>query len=788
MTSRHLRRVRDPGSVAAVATAAAAWVGAGAGVLVSAAGAVSTVAVVCAIVAGAVIVVAALSAPVRATVAPVLLVGVCAAGVGALRVAPLVAGEVPSAAADGAYVTATVTLTGDPASRSGRVHGSARGQDKVVAAATLNSWRRGGLTHSSALPIRLSWSTARSDLPPGTVLHVSGRLLPGDPTRRSAAFLVADEVAAAETAPAIQQAALSVRMSLRHSTSVASGDGGSLLPGLVLGDTAGVSDELAQAMRDAGLSHLTAVSGGNVAITLAMVWWVARRCGLRRRGLLVVGALVLPAYVVLVRPDPSVVRAAVMAGIGLVALVGGFRSRGLPTLALAVTALLLVDPFLCLSLGFALSVVATAGLVTLGRRWTRASRVRLLRTVLAAWAAAAAASLATAPLVAGIGGGVPLLSIPANLLAAPAVAPAGIVGLVAALVGLVAPLPGQWLAALASLPAAWIAGIARRVQDVPGSVAPWPQGLGGALLLTLVLALAGAAWWLGRRTHRRRPVAVALGAVGLVVFAPMAGLPLPAAAWPPPGWIAVACDVGQGDGIVLNAGGGAAVVVDAGPDPRLMDRCLARLGVRSVPVVVLSHDHADHVEGLPGVLRGRRVGEIVESPLGEPQEQVDRIRRWATGAGVPIVVASAGEQRVVGSIAWQVLWPDRVLHGTDSDPNNASLVLLVRAGGLTFLLGGDVEPEAQELLLRNASPGHVDVVKVPHHGSRKQDPSYAATTMPAVALVSVGVDNDYGHPNSGTLQQYAAVGATIGRTDTSGDLAVVRDEQGRPVLLARGKD
>ncbi|MEO8775385.1 MAG: DNA internalization-related competence protein ComEC/Rec2 [Candidatus Nanopelagicales bacterium] len=771
-----------------VATAVAAWIGAGTGVLVAATGAVSAVAVGCAVIGALAGFVAAVFAPTRATVVPVLLVGVCATAVGALRVAPLVTGEVPAAATDGAYVTATVTLIGDPTSRSGRVHGSARGQDKVVAGAVLDSWRRGGHTRSSALPIRLSWSSVRSDLPPGTVLHVSGRLMPGDAPNRSAAFLVADEVSVVETAPPIQQAALSVRMSMRHSASATSGDGGALLPGLVLGDTAGVSDELAQAMRDAGLSHLTAVSGGNVAITLAMFWWVARRCGLRRRGLLVVGAIVLPAYVVLVRPDPSVVRAAVMAGIGLVALVGGFRSRGLPTLALAVTALLLVDPFLCLSLGFALSVVATAGLVTLGRRWTRPARVRLLRTVLAAWAAAAAASLATAPLVAGIGGGVPLLSIPANLLAAPAVAPAGVIGLVAALVGLVAPLPAQWLAALAALPAAWIAGIARHVQDVPGSVAPWPQGLSGALLLALVLALAGAAWWLGRRTRRRRPVAVALGAVGLVVFAPIAGLPLPAAAWPPPGWIAVACDVGQGDGIVLNAGGGAAVVVDAGPDPRLMDRCLARLGIRSVPVVVLSHDHADHVEGLPGVLRGRRVGQIIESPLAEPQDQAERVRRWTTGAGVATAVATAGEQWVVGSVTWQVLWPDRILHGTDSDPNNASLVLLVRAGGLTFLLGGDVEPEAQELLLRNASPGHVDVVKVPHHGSRKQDPSYAGITRPAIALVSVGVDNDYGHPNSATLQQYAAAGATIGRTDTSGDLAVVRDDRGRPVLLARGKD
>lgn len=787
MTTRLPRRPSSPGTVVVVAAALAAWAGAGTGVLGCAGGEGRTVAMGCVVLAVGLGALAWVSASLRVTVVPVLLVGVCAAAVGALRVAPLVTGEVPAAAAAGAYVTATVTLTGDPAARSGRVHGSARGPDKVVAAATLDSWRHAGASYVSALPIRLSWGADRSDLPPGTVLHVSGRLVPGDATNRSAALLVADDVSVVADGPHLQQAALQVRMSLRHSTSAHPGDGGALLPGLVLGDTAGVSDELSQAMRDAGLSHLTAVSGGNVAITLAMLWWVARRCGLHRRGLALVGAVFLPAYVVLVRPDPSVVRAAVMAGIGLVALIGGHRARGLPTLALAVCALLLIDPFLCLSLGFALSVVATAGLVTLGRRWTRLSRVPALRAFLAAWAAAAAASLATTPLIAGMGGGVPVLSIPANLLAAPAVAPASILGLLAAVAGLVAPTPAQWIAAAGTLPAAWIAGIARYVQGLPGSVAPWPGGLLGAVQVTAVLLLAAAGWWLARRAHRTAPVAVALGAVGFVVLAPMAGITLPTASWPPPGWVAVACDVGQGDAIVLNAGSGAAVVVDAGPDPKAIDRCLARLGVRSVPVLVLSHDHADHVEGLPGVLRGRQVDEIVQSPLAEPAQQAARVRRWAADAGVPTAVATTGERRVVGAVTWQVLWPDRVLHGTDSDPNNASLVLLVHAGGLTLLLGGDVEPEAQALLLREEPPGHVDVVKVPHHGSRKQDPSYATITTPVLALVSVGVNNDYGHPDPGTLRQYAAIGATVGRTDTAGDLAVLRDGQGRPVLLARGK-
>lgn len=776
-----------PGTGVVLAGAGAAWAGAGAGLLLAASGAVGAALAGCAVSTAFTLLLAGVSPPLRRSVAPVLLVGICAAVVAVLRVAPLVAGEVPAAAARGAYVSATLTLTGDPTARAGRVHGSARGQDAVVAAATLEGWRHGGLTRTSSLPVRLSWAGTGSDLAPGTSLRASGRLVAGDPLSRSAALLVADDVVVLAPAPPVQQGALAIRTSLLRSASTFDGDGAALLPGLVLGDTAAVSPELSDAMRAAGLSHLTAVSGGNVAITLAMLWWVARRCRLRRRALVLLALVFLPAYVVLVRPDASVLRAAVMAGLGLAALAGGLRTRGLPTLALAVTILLLADPFLARSLGFALSVAATAGLVTLGRRWGGVRRPGVLPWLLTAWASASAASLAAAPLVAGIGGGVPVLSIPANLLAEPAVAPAGVIGLLAALVGVLAPLPARWLAWLAALPSTWIATVARHVQDLPGAVAPWPSGVAGAVLLLAVLALCGAGWGLARRTHRRAPVAVALTAVAALVLAPVAGLPVPLGRWPPPGWIAVACDVGQGDALVLAAGDGAAVVVDAGPDPRLVDGCLSRLGVRSVPVVVLSHDHADHVEGLPGVLRGRRVGQIVTSPLAEPADQAARTRRWARDAAVPITVATAGETRVVGALAWQVLWPDRVLHGTDSDPNNASLVLLVRIGAVTLLLGGDVEPEAQAALLRDNGPGHVDVVKVPHHGSRKQDPAYALSTSPQIALVSVGVGNDYGHPSPVTLRQYAALGAAVGRTDLAGDLAVVVGPDGRLTLLARGK-
>ena len=134
-------------------------------------------------------------------------------------------------------------------------------------------------------------------------------------------------------------------------------------------------------------------------------------------------------------------------------------------------------------------------------------------------------------------------------------------------------------------------------------------------------------------------------------------VPLPTPGWPPRGWVLVACDVGQGDGLVLDAGDGAAVVVDAGPDPALVDGCLHRLGVRRVPLVVLTHFHADHVAGLAGVLRGRRVGAIEVTGLAQPSGGATEVRRLAARAGVPVRVASAGERARVGPLRWQVVAP-----------------------------------------------------------------------------------------------------------------------------------
>ena len=127
--------------------------------------------------------------------------------------------------------------------------------------------------------------------------------------------------------------------------------------------------------------------------------------------------------------------------------------------------------------------------------------------------------------------------------------------------------------------------------------------------------------------------------------------------------------------------------------------------------------------------------------------------------------------RSIGEVTWEALWPRRVI-SSGSVPNNASTVLVVTVRGRTFLLSGDIETEAQVALAPDLRRFRFDAVKVPHHGSSHVSPLLPQWAPARVALISVGVDNDYGHPASSTLEQWRSAGAMVVRTDESGDIAI----------------
>lgn len=727
-------------------------------------------------------------APPRATVlATVTAVLACAGAVGlasAARVHALDAGPIAELAAERATVTVLARVRAYPtiAHSDAARPGGAR-EFVAVPVEVLQMTGRGRSARLHA-PVLLRGGDLRwAGLLPGQRVTATGRLGPAQPRTPSAALLWTDDPPLVLTHPGwAARTAAEARDDMRDAVAGLPEPQRGLLPGLVLGDTSGTDPDLAEDFRVAGLAHLTAVSGANVAILVAVVLGLARRAGLRRALLPPLGVATILGFAAVVGPEPSLLRAALMGLVAVLALGLGRPNRAAPALLAAVIVLLLADPWLARSYGFALSAAATAGLLTLAPRWTAAWSRRLPPPVAAALAIPTAAQVACAPLIVLMSGAVSLVAIPANLLAMPAIVPAMCFGLAAAGAQSVAPWAAGPLAELAGVAAWWIVAVGRAAAGVPGPTLAWPDGVGGAAVLALVLLVGLGGGTLALRSRHAgwlRPAGRVILTLALVVSVclvarpdvPLPG-PLRALHWPPPGWQLVACDVGQGDGLVLAVEPGTAVVVDAGPDPDRMDECLRRLGVRHIPYLLLTHFHADHIGGLSGALRGRRVTEVGVSPLAEPEGAAVAVTRQAIAAGARVTVAKPGEQRTVGGLHWRVLWP-RLLLREGSAANNASVVLAATSpGGLRILLAGDIEPAAQ-IALRRAEPDlRVDVLKTPHHGSAHQHHEFLRSLGARVAITSAGVDNDYGHPAPRTVAELGDLVDAHLRTDLAGDVAV----------------
>jgi competence protein ComEC len=574
-----------------------------------------------------------------------------------------------------------------------------------------------------------------------------------------------------------------MREALRESVSGLPADRRALVPALVDGDDAELDPALADDFRTTGLTHLLAVSGTNLTLVVGFALVLARWCRVRGRWLYAVGAAGIVGFVLLARAEPSVLRAAAMGSVALLGMGANGADRGMRALGVATVVLLLVDPTLASAVGFALSVLATAGILLLAPGWRDALGRWLPRWLAEAVAVPAAAQLACTPLIAAIAGQVSLVAVAANLLAAPAVGPATVLGLLGGAVTLVWPTAGQVVGVAAGWCVAWIVVVAERGASLPTAAVSWGSG---PVALAVLTGLCGAIAVVAPRVLAHRSTGVACCAVLVLVV--LVRVPTPG--WPPGGWLMVACDVGQGDGLVLATGvAHTAVVVDAGPDPRPMDRCLDDLGVRRVPLVVLTHFHADHVDGLPGVLEGRQVDAIWVSRLQDPPEGVSVVGEAAGQAGLRPVEAPYARTRRIGDLTLEPVWPlpnsPTRGPGDGSTANNASIVLLARIRGVTFFLGGDIEPEGQQRVA-TALPGlRVDVLKVPHHGSRYQDLPFLQSLGARLAVISVGADNDYGHPAAETITGLAATGEQVMRTDRDGAVAVVERDDRLSAVAAR---
>ena len=701
----------------------------------------------------------------RAVVAATLVCGAAAAlSIGA-RVHARTTGPMADAAGRAASVTVEGVLLDDPRVVPPKADVLSF-RDVVVATVRVSRLEVGGRVLHVRTPVLVIASDRHwLGLLPSQRVRVEGRVQAPDPGDDVAAVLSARGPPAVRSGPSwLQAAAGRLRQGMRDAASVLPSDERGLLPGLVEGDTSQLDPKLQDDFRATGLTHMVAVSGTNVAVVLAAALVVCGwlRIGLRWRP--PVALLTLMAFVVLARPSPSVLRAAVMGFIALVALATGSRRQAMPALCGAVLALVLLSPELASQPGFALSTLATAGLLVIAPVWKRRLCQWLPEWLAEALAVPAAAQVACTPVVVAISGNLGLLAVPANLLAVPAVAPATVLGVVAALVAPLSLPVAQGVAWLAYLPVAWLVRVAHTGARQPGAGLALVDGWPGALLAVAVLGVLAVV--LRSRVLRRAAAAGVAGCLvallAVVVWRPP---------WPPPGWVLASCDVGQGDGFVVPLSDHQALVIDNGPDPEKADRCLQRLHVTKVPLLILTHLHADHVEGVPGLLRGRQVGQVEIGPLDEPAVERQRLMGWLGARRIPWVRATTGEVRTSGDVSWEVL-DATPRHGTDSDPNNSSIVIRLVTHGVSVLFSGDLEGDAQRQVRERGVDLHADVLKVPHHGSRKQDPAFLDAVHAKVALTPVGAGNPYGHPSPDTLRRIEGDGARVYRSDKDGDVAV----------------
>ena len=561
-----------------------------------------------------------------------------------------------------------------------------------------------------------------------------------------------------------------------------------LARGFVLGEDDEIDPATVEDFRRSGLSHLLAVSGQNVALLalLAMPLLAAFGLPLRARLVWILGLIVV--YVALAGAGPSIQRAGVMGALSVLATLSGRRASRLYALIVAAIVTLAIEPRIGANVGWQLSFAAVLGILLLAAP---------LRRTLAAWigpgaarralaegaAVTISATLATAPLIAHHFGEVSTTTLLANLLVLPAVAPAMWMGMLTAAAGQVPGFPVEALNSVNALLLAYVAQVAAWCGRP--SWASLEVGIGaiGLVASYLVLAaVAGAAVWLVRRRHRPRR--------RLRPGPALAGLPLCAIAWalagsggetaassPPTGLRVSILDVGQGDAILLQSAGEAAVLVDAGPPGVDAAAELRAAGVERLGAAIVSHDQSDHAGGLGDLLREMPTETLLYAAAGQ------RTLAAARAAGAVPRRLAAGSELRSGRLRLEVLWPPRELLGRsnrDEDPNRFSLVLLLRWRGFSMLLPGDAEAEAIPL-----DPGPIDVLKVAHHGSEDAGlDDLLDRVRPSVAVVSVGDDNPFGHPTAATMATLAEHGIRRFRTDRDGTVVL---EVGRRSFRVRAE-
>lgn len=550
---------------------------------------------------------------------------------------------------------------------------------------------------------------------------------------------------------------------------------GALARGMVLGQGEALSADLREDFRVTGLAHLVAASGANVLLLATLVLGAGMALGLGLSARLAVALVAVAAYVPLAGGGPSIQRAAVMGAAGLVAGLAGRPGSRWYALLLAAALTLVWNPRAAEDAGWQLSFAAVVALIALVPSLvSRLRRAGLPHALAVALAVTSAATIGTAPLIALHFGRLSLVSLPANVLAAPAVAAVMWLGTIAGALGQVAPSLAAPVAKLAALPLGYLTWLADRAAALPfAELSVGSPGIGGVVAVYVAATVALVMWRRRQarrgeaaadksRSRRRRRVALAL-----VTAAALAVAALHAHAPGSPRDLTVSfLDVGQGDATLIQHGQ-TTVLVDTGPPGGPILTRLREAGVRQIDVLVATHAAQDHVGAAADVLASLPVGLVLD---GEEVTAPGRsVRRAAARHRVHRVASDRGQVIRSGPLELRVLWPRRDPPAArDAEPNDRATVLHVRDRDFDLLLSADAESNVTAGLELPVA----EAMKVAHHGSDDEGlPALLQRVRPRVAVIPVGAHNSYGHPTPMTLAALRAV-PIVRRTDRDGTVRV----------------
>jgi competence protein ComEC len=586
-----------------------------------------------------------------------------------------------------------------------------------------------------------------------------------------------DGIEFAKTPGALNGVVVASRFRIKGLTEkVLRNDSAGLMLGILLGDTSDISSGLQDDFKATGLTHILAVSGLNVAMLLVICLFILRILRLRPYWQVILAASILGYYALITRGEPSVLRATIMALVGLGGWYLGRQKNLLSALSFAALLLLVYDPFLLYSVSFQLSFAATLALIVFCPiLMERLEGLRLPGWVRDGVAVSLAAQLGVLPILAYYFNQVSLISLLANLLVVPATAPVLALGLAASALSWVSGALSHFTLYLSSLFLNYMITATRLLARIPwAAVDVSSPSFLQAGVYYLVVGVSMHALSLKKRGWDRKVLLLALLIVALVFWFRVLGNA------PPSRLEATFFAVGQGDAALVRTPGGVNILIDGGENPSYMRRALVRKRVGRLDLVILSHPHADHVGGLPEVIRSKNVDTVFDAVQVHSAPGYVDFLRAVRERKVRYKKVRAGKTFKIGDeLTLRILHPtEELVSGSISDLNNNSLVTRISYGKVSLLFPGDIEREGEENLLSHRSRSGLKstVIKVPHHGSANgSDLGFLKAVAPRIAVISVGKGNSFGHPAKVTLKRLRSLGSRVYRTDRTGDVTIVTD-------------